>query len=165
MLLLLGPNGSGKSLLLGMLAGLVHPTSGKIVRGKSDLQFSYAPCHKGYDDFLSIEGNLRSWLPAHEELDKLMETWGLEDIRHWRAETLSSGQKRRLVLARAFGREADIYLFDEPLEGLDAGFKLVFAHALEGLLRRKKSMVVATHQRPFYEPFKPEILEMKAETD
>ena len=61
--------------------------------------------------------------------------------------TLSGGQKARLALARAIFRDADIYLFDDPISAVDSKVaKQIYDRVIKALWRNKKTVILVTHQ-------------------
>lgn len=142
-----GPNGAGKSSLLRMLAGLLQPAGGRI-----DNPHSLA--WLGHDDALKPDrtprAEMRFWgrldgaAPAASE-DALgrFDLAALADIP---VRLLSSGQRRRLALARVWQSGTILWLLDEPATGLDARSVAMFADACAVHRRNSGMIVAATHQ-------------------
>ncbi len=135
---LLGPNGAGKTTTFYMMVGLVKPDSGSVLFKGKDL--SQAPLHQrsragiGYlpqepSAFrkLSVEENLQliwQMMPGaadniEERLKKLLNDFGLLELRRQNAVSLSGGERRRLEIARAMATEPRYLLLDEPFTGVD----------------------------------------------
>jgi sodium transport system ATP-binding protein len=133
---LLGPNGAGKTTTLRMLAGILHPTSGRILVG--DLDMSRDPLEaKQRIGFLSGDTQLYQRLTPREVLLYFGRLYGFDEARlATRIEqmvdelemssfagrpcgTLSAGQKQRANIARAFLHEPDLLILDEPTTSLD----------------------------------------------
>lgn len=136
-LLLTGANGAGKSTLLRLLAGLLRPEAGTVLWDGADALADRA-AHAARLRYLSHQDALKPALTARENLAFFARLWGGEvdaalaaldllPLAELPARVLSSGQKRRLALARlALGMpaagtppEAPLWLLDEPTVGLD----------------------------------------------
>lgn len=158
---LVGPSGSGKSVLLALLAGLITPSTGKIlVNGKSDTTCRIAWLGQR-PAFMqgSLAANLtmarpdadRAAFPAALELAQAGEVVarldrGLDEILRENASNLSGGEAQRLAIARLALSQADFILADEPTEHLDAA---TADAVIDGLfkLAQGKTLIVATHDR------------------
>ncbi len=128
-LLLVGANGAGKSSLLRLLAGLVPITEGELLwQGADALADRLA--HARRLRYLSHQDALKPSLTARENLAFFARLWGgdeeaaleavgLSELAELPARVLSSGQKRRLALARLALAPAPLWLLDEPTVGLD----------------------------------------------
>jgi len=160
---LLGANGSGKSTLLRVLAGYQFPTEGTaevlgerfgavdLNRLRSRIGVVDPASPLLFDDRVSVRdavltgffGNLSPWFnettPEQEAAaDAMMETVGLERHAFQPFTTLSSGERRRALIARVLVQEPEILLLDEPAAGLD----------LPGRERLLASLQAAVEQRP-----------------
>jgi len=152
---LLGPNGAGKTTTFYMMVGLVQPNEGRVVLGDREItsESMYRRARMGVaylaqepSSFkrLSVEDNI--WLilealgvetrEAHDRIDRLLDDFGLADLRTQRAETLSGGERRRLEVARALATEPTFILLDEPFAGIDPLAVL----DLQRIIRRLKSL-------------------------
>jgi energy-coupling factor transport system ATP-binding protein len=149
-ILIVGGNGSGKSTLLSVLAGLVIPTSGQcLLNGQ--------PVDRQPDRIGLLIQNTRLQLSrptVSEELTDMardsdrvapiVRQLALESILHRRIDELSGGQQRRVGLAGAILRDADLILLDEPLAGLDQRSSQGLLDSLEAV-SRDSIIVVVTH--------------------
>ncbi|MDO9708817.1 heme ABC exporter ATP-binding protein CcmA [Paracraurococcus lichenis] len=129
-LLLVGANGAGKSTLLRLLAGLLRPEAGAVLWDGRDALADRA-AHAARVRYLSHQDALKPALTARENLEFFARLWGggveaalaaldLLPLADLPARVLSSGQKRRLALARLALAPAPLWLLDEPTVGLDA---------------------------------------------
>ncbi|MGN0823345.1 MAG: ABC transporter ATP-binding protein [Candidatus Gallimonas sp.] len=133
---LLGINGAGKSTLIGILSGLLAPTSGSasvygrdVVRELSEVRklVGVSPQETAIAPNLTVEENLRFFAgiygaSADEAQARAQETarrFGLDGERKRRAKTLSGGRKRRLSIAVALIAQPKVLFLDEPTLGLD----------------------------------------------
>ena len=138
-LVLRGPNGSGKSSLLRMMAGLTTPVAGELVWNKKSIaqetffhrnRIHYLGHFNAVKPALTVGENLAIWqklrsngLSVRQEEKKALERALIAfDILHLAdlpARLLSSGESRRLALARLLVNDALLWLLDEPANGLD----------------------------------------------
>jgi ABC-type multidrug transport system fused ATPase/permease subunit len=165
-LAIIGPNGAGKTTLLYILLGVVRPGGGRIFVGGKEAELRNRRWHERVA-FLSqrpfelkdatIAENLRAFEPSASS-DRLMtalETVGLWKTLRARASSdeatldlpyaeLSRGQARRVMLARALLRDADLVILDEPEAHLDAASVVELRAILERIARDRR-VIVAAH--------------------
>jgi heme ABC exporter ATP-binding subunit CcmA len=160
---LLGPNGSGKTTLLRILATLAQPTSGEV------LIFGLSPRVEGprirnrlsflghnpglYDDLTALE-NLRFFARVYgvkvseTRLKKALAEFGLETRMDDLVSSFSRGMKQRLALARSALHEARLYLWDEPLTGLDSRAVDTVIHAMDRIRDSGAAVIFSSHILP-----------------
>ena len=156
-----GPNGSGKTTLLRCIAGLTRPDGGDVLWNgelatRNAARFHADLFHAGHlaaiKDDLSAEENLKSALALRgidAGADAILATLGevgLEKRRHLPARRLSTGQRRRIGLARLMLDPAPLWTLDEPLTALDDAGQRLFSALLARHLSRGGLAVIATHQ-------------------
>ncbi len=153
LLLLRGANGSGKSSLLRLMAGLLQPLAGAL---SWDLQ-PIAPdpeLHRRRLAFLSHLDALKPALSAVENLafwcgaDRVapaLAAFGMERLANLPVRLLSTGQRRRLALARIFASPAPLWLLDEPTNGLDGEAEAMFAAMLADHRAKGGMAAIALH--------------------
>lgn len=108
-----GPNGSGKSSLIRVVAGLLRPNDGRIVRAEAAL----ADEALALDRELPLGRALAFW--NGPRLAQAVAAFELEELLPIPVRLLSTGQARRARLARVVASSAPLWLLDEPLNGLD----------------------------------------------
>ncbi|MBV9283791.1 MAG: ABC transporter ATP-binding protein, partial [Acidimicrobiia bacterium] len=133
---LLGPNGAGKTTTVRLLNGLLNPdggssrvlgldpaTDGHLVRGRTGVMTEQS----GLDERLTARENVvftarmrgLSTTAAGKHADELLERFGIADRANHRVQGFSTGQRKRVALARALLHEPEILFLDEPTAGLD----------------------------------------------
>ena len=125
---LVGPNGSGKSTLLRTLHGLLPPSEGHVRRDPAQRQaMLFQRPHLLRMSALSNvalglwldRSQALGWAAARERALQALARVGLQSIAGQGARQLSGGQQQRLALARAWARQPDVLLLDEPTASLD----------------------------------------------
>ena len=164
MIAVVGPNGAGKSTLIKAVMGLVPITAGKVsVYGrpysKQRSKVAYVPQRGSVDwDFptdaldvveMGLYGKL-GWLrrpnsQTRERARECLEKVGLGDYSDRQIGQLSGGQQQRVFVARALAQDPQIYLMDEPLNGVDAITEKTILSILESLRKEGKTIVMVHH--------------------
>ena len=162
-LLLLGKNGSGKTLLLNILATLVEPTSGSVSIDGIDAfanlkqvrpRIGYIPvAFEGYPE-LSVVNYLNFFAAAYKiekrervvVIDAVLELMNIQHLREVKIDVLSSGERQRLLFAKTFLHEPQLWLLDEPLTPLDPGGQVEMTELLSELQAMGKTVVIATNR-------------------
>lgn len=169
MVALYGPSGSGKTTLLLMVATLLAPTSGTVVIGGRDISslsereashfrlselgfirqnFDLLPGVSAIDNAVLKLLKAKRWRDAQREVTPLLERLGLgERLRH-RAETLSMGERQRVMIARALSTEPRLLLADEPTGSLDTQRGREVLELLRGLCREQGVAAVLVSHDP-----------------
>jgi molybdate transport system ATP-binding protein len=162
---LIGPNGSGKTFLLKMLRGDVWPTptgrerrnsrldkeqiayvgperQDKYVRYGWDLTVAQVVTTGLFDEDIPLTQPSRA---QRQRVSRVLQRFGLNGLRRRRMLTLSYGQRRLTLVARAFAGDARVLLLDEVFNGLDAGAREKLRSALE-LPRGGHDWVLTSHR-------------------
>ena len=163
-LVLLGPSGCGKSTLLHSIAGLIDVSGGSIEIGGQDMTWAdpkdrgIALVFQSYALYptMNVERNLSFGLriagtPKAEierRVTRAAEMLQLGPLLKRRPAQLSGGQRQRVAIGRAIVREADVFLFDEPLSNLDAKLRTELRRELKQLHKRLgATMIYVTHDQ------------------
>ncbi len=160
---LLGPNGAGKTTTLRMLLGLLRPSAGRAtIDGFSSSEHpdevkrrvGLVSASAGLYPHLSVREQLLFFadlygvapLRAREEVARLAGLLELTELMHRRCNTLSTGQKQRVNLARALVHQPPVLLLDEPTLGLDVLGSQVVAEFVAHLRGQGKAVILTTHR-------------------
>lgn len=162
-LVLFGHSGAGKSVSLQMIAGLLKPSTGRIViDGRpvfdnslginlrpQDRRVGYVVQDLALFNHMTVRENIAFGLPrgaAPTRVTDLLDLLGLAELEHRRPRTLSGGQQQRVALARALARESRLLLLDEPFSALDESLRSSLRRELLRLRRELGlTIVFVTH--------------------
>ncbi len=158
----LGPNGSGKSTTVKMLTGLLQPTRGTVQFDSHNIQEDLAAYRKllGYVpeephlypyltgwEYLELIGTLRGMerRDLTKKVDSLLELFSLHPNRHSSIGSYSKGMRQRILLIAAIMDDPEIFIFDEPLSGLDVTSALIFKNLVHALGQQGKLVFYCSH--------------------
>ncbi len=146
--LLRGPNGVGKSSLLRLAAGLLHPAAGVITRQG---RLALADEALALDTRQTLGAALEFWAKidgaSRQSVNDALGTMGIGHLVSVPVRMLSTGQRKRATLARVIASGADIWLLDEPGNGLDKD-ALTLLDAAMAIHRVSGGIVLAASHQP-----------------
>ena len=143
-LVLTGPNGAGKSSLMRIAAGLLRASAGKVERGSAA---ALADETAALDERLTLGRALGFWAGLDGVCAEAgMEPMGLSRLARVPVRMLSTGQRKRAVLARVVASGAPLWLLDEPANGLDGEGRERLAAAMAEHRRGGGAVLAASHQ-------------------
>lgn len=164
---ILGPNGCGKTTLLKILLGFLKPSKGEVyfdnkpiskIKPKQFFQrVAYIPqIHDGAFGYLVIDVVMMGRMPYkslftnYNKEDKKITLEALEvlGIAHLKDEiytTLSGGQRQLVLIARAIAQQADIFIMDEPVNGLDFGNQYKLLNKIKELSKKDLTFIKTSH--------------------
>jgi ABC-2 type transport system ATP-binding protein len=157
---LLGPNGAGKTTLIGIICGLVRPTSGTVTVDGHDNVRDYraarsllglVPQELTTDAFesvwrtVSFSRGLFGKAPNPVYVEKILRALSLWDKKDNRIMTLSGGMKRRVLIAKALSHEPRILFLDEPTAGVDVELRKDMWQVVRDLRDAGVTIILTTH--------------------
>ena len=176
---LLGPNGCGKSTTIGMMLGLIKPTSGSVFINKKNIEneknrthllekmnfispYIELPKKLTVEENLKVYGRLYGVKNLKEKIYDLLEKLNLTELRSRKTGELSSGQKNRVSLAKALVNNPEILLLDEPTASLDPDVgDYIRSFIEEYASKNKATILLASHNMNEVERLCGEVMMMK----
>jgi ABC-2 type transport system ATP-binding protein len=158
---LLGPNGSGKTTLLKLANGLLAPSSGTIlvngmVPGPATKKVvSYLPDANYLPNWMSVRQLVGMFADFYPDFDRAKANEMLRDLKiadNERLKHLSKGTKEKVQLILAMSRQAELYLLDEPIGGVDPAARDYILHTILGNYSENASVILSTHLISDIEP-------------
>lgn len=156
---IVGPSGCGKTTILSMIAGLLSPTTGKILLDKKPI--TKISTEVGY---MLQRDNLFEWLTVYQnvcvgikinknsncltkdKLKELLKKYGLIDFEKSKPAELSGGMRQRVSLIRTLALNPKILLLDEPFSALDYQTRLSVQNDIHGIIKSEnKTAILVTH--------------------
>jgi ABC-2 type transport system ATP-binding protein len=158
----LGPNGAGKSTTVKIIAGLLRPGGGSVTVCGHDVATAPLEAKKrlGYvpdsaqlyetltpREYLSLCAELHHLdrATAANRMQLMLQSFELEQAADRPIETLSRGQRQKVLIIASMLHDPDVLLLDEPLNGLDVNSGLTLRQIFSGLLERGKAILFCTH--------------------
>ena len=174
---LLGPNGCGKSTTIGMMLGLIKPTSGSVIINNKNIEnnrtsllekmnfispYVELPKKLTVEENLKVYGRLYGVKNLKEKIDNLIEKLNLIEFKSRKTGELSSGEKNRVSLAKALINDPEILLLDEPTASLDPDVGDYIRSFIEDFASNKGSTILlASHNMNEVERLCHEVMMMK----
>jgi ABC-2 type transport system ATP-binding protein len=175
---LLGPNGCGKTTSIGMILGLIKPTSGEIIIDNKNLntfkrdeilaRINFASPYIELPKKLTVRQNLEVYSRLYgiknrkERIDEISEDLNISEFFERKTGELSSGQKNRVSLAKSLINKPEILLLDEPTASLDPDIgDFVRSYIQNYRSKNKVTILLASHNMAEVERLCDSIIMMK----
>lgn len=152
---LLGPNGSGKTTFIKVLTGLLKQYSGEVVidhrllSTETKSEISYLPDQLYFDSWMKIDDLRRYFKDMYADFNEarfleLMMAFQIED--RTLIKRLSKGNQEKLQLALVLSRDAKVYIFDEPIGGVDPALREIILDTIMTYKNKEATVLLSTHQ-------------------
>ena len=176
---LLGPNGCGKTTTIGMMLGLIKPSSGNVFVNSQNIEnennrtnilekmnfispYVELPKKLTVEENLKVYGRMYGVINLQEKISNLMEQLNLNDFKKRKTGELSSGQKNRVSLAKALINDPEILLLDEPTASLDPDVGDYIRTYIESFASKKgATILLASHNMNEVERLCNQVMMMK----
>jgi len=158
---LLGPNGAGKTTALRCVAGILRPTAGTILINQADIvadptnakaRLSFVPEVPSLYELLTVEEHLKFVAMCFNKMDifdaqadTLLDRYDLSKKRNDLVATLSKGMRQKLSVACALVHNANVFLLDEPLIGIDPEGARELKDEILRVKEGGSSILISTH--------------------
>lgn len=167
-----GINGSGKTMLMRVLIGLIHPSSGKVLIDGKELEFpksigfllenpTFLDRYSGYQN-LKMLASVKKII-SDEEINKVLCLVGLdEEAAKKKYRKYSLGMKQRLGIAAALMEKPDIVILDEPTNALDTSGVELVKEIVRGEKKRGALVIISCHDLAVLEELSDEIIKLES---
>lgn len=143
--LITGENGCGKTTLIKAIMKIIFPTNGEVdVEG----DIVYIPDKFYFPMELKVFEFLKMFISGNYQ--RMLDDWMIGEYYSVKLKSLSKGTLHKILLIIAFNSEKDIYIFDEPLNGLDDESKNIFISQINKLKRSDRIIIIITHFKSIF---------------
>lgn len=151
---LLGPNGSGKSTFIKLATGLLVPSSGEItIDGvapgvETKAKISYLPERTYLNSWMRVEDIIAFFEDFYADFNRIKAENMLRDLDinpRDRLKTMSKGTKEKVQLILVMSRQAELYLLDEPIGGVDPAARDYILNTIINNYQENAAVVISTH--------------------
>lgn len=151
---LLGPNGSGKSTMIKLINGLLEPTAGHItIKGnipgiEAKKVISYLPERTYLNNWMNVQELLNFFDDFYSDFNmnraiEMLDSLNIEPKQ--KLKTMSKGTKEKVQLILVMSREADLYILDEPIGGVDPAARDYIIKTIIKNYSNTSTIIIATH--------------------
>jgi len=151
---LLGPNGSGKTTLIKILNGLLQPESGSVtINGyapgvETKKVVAYLPDRNALPDYMTASQLMDIYEDFFEDFDRMKAEAMVDDLginRNQTMKKMSKGTKEKLQLCLVMARQAEVYLLDEPIGGVDPATRDYILRTIISNYNENAVVLISTH--------------------
>ena len=151
---LLGPNGSGKTTLIKILNGLLMPTEGTVTINDKEpgvetkRVVAYLPDRNALPDYMNSDQLMDLYQDFYDDFDRAKAEAMIDDLgidRKQSMKKLSKGTKEKLQLCLVMARQAEVYLLDEPIGGVDPATRDYILRTIISNYNEDGIVIISTH--------------------
>ena len=151
---LLGPNGSGKTTLIKLINGLLVPTGGRVMIGsmapgvETKKMISYLPERSSVSGHMRVSDITSYFADFYDNFSMERANAMFKDLEidtHARLHTLSKGTKEKVQLILVMSRDAELYILDEPIGGVDPAARDYILHTILTNYNENANILISTH--------------------
>ncbi len=153
-----GINGSGKSTILKVLAGIIYKSEGRM---EKNVTISYLPDKFNMPKLMKAKSYVYNILKMRDLSDLTDELISKFQIPNKRIGDLSKGNQQKLGLLQVLYNEADCYILDEPLDGLDDFAKHLVKDIIKEYKENGKIIIMSLHGKNLFNDLKPVVFDIK----
>ncbi|MBU3877402.1 ABC transporter ATP-binding protein [Faecalicatena sp. AGMB00832] len=151
---LLGPNGSGKTTLIKLINGLLVPTDGRVMVEsmapgvETKKIISYLPERSSVSEHMRVKDIIAYFADFYDNFNVERANAMFKDLEidtHARMRTLSKGTKEKVQLILVMSRDAELYILDEPIGGVDPAARDYILHTILTNYNENATILISTH--------------------
>ena len=150
--LFIGHNGSGKSTTVKLILNLIHKEKGIVIRNYDS--YCYMPEKTTLPDYITIEDFLKdlAFFSKNSDYEKYLEIFNMD--KNMLISSLSKGNKQKVALIQLLMEDKDLYILDEPTNGLDQESINILIKLLKEKNKNGKTIIVVTHYKKLFNRWK-----------
>jgi len=158
--LFVGENGSGKSTTIKLISRVIFNNSGGTIENDFE-KIVYLPDKCSYPNLLNVKTYLSMYLSKSTNINKIEEKMKEYHLENKMIASLSKGMLQKLGILQIILSNADLYIFDEPLNGLDKVSTQKFKSDIKKLIENEKTVIISTHSRMLFRDLTPNVIKFK----
>lgn len=159
--LFVGENGSGKSTTLKLISHVIFNSKHDGNMMNTFKKMVYLPDKRGYPKLLKVKTYLKYYLTGQSSNLNLNDWMDRYHLPNKKIGGLSKGMLQKLGILQTILTDGDLYLLDEPTDGLDKESLQLLKEDIKNLLLQNKTIIISTHNKLLYKDLKPAIYQFK----
>ncbi|MDE7264437.1 MAG: ATP-binding cassette domain-containing protein [Anaeroplasmataceae bacterium] len=159
--LFIGENGSGKSTTIKLISKVIFHSKNDGFIMNHFHKMVYLPDKRAYPKLLRVKTYLRYFLDKSLKEEQIAFYMNRYHLPNKAIGALSKGMLQKLGILQTILLDGDLYLFDEPTDGLDGDSIRIFKEDVKGMLNENKTIIISTHNQTIFKDLKPMIYRFK----